>query len=510
MNNNSIKKQVPKNLLMNLISFLINILIGLWIVPYLVEHIGISAYGLVPLAMFFSAYISIIVQSLNSAINRFLLIALRKNNILEANKIFNTSLIIILAFILLQSMIMVLFILNLSYIINIPIGLEKDTFWLFLLTFIGFSISLLRGVFATPIFAQNRLDILRVIDIIHIVSRTLLIVVLFYIDTPRLFYIGIANLLSSFIIFSLTLFFSKRLVSVLNINFLLFDKKYLKDLSSMGSWILINQIGSLLFLKIDLFLANQFLGASVAGEYAILLQWNTLIRVFAGLLSGVLTPITMILYAKGDRVNLIKMLKITIKLMSIGMAIIIGTLTALSGDILSVWMGENFRYLETLMSIFLLPLVINLAVYPLFAIQTAYNRVKIPGIVTLLLGIANLILAILLLQWTTLEIYAIILAGIIILTLKNTFFTPIYASYLLKIPSFTFIKNYIYGIIFYIISYISTRIISTFYYIDGYITLILVATLSLTSSLLFFFIYLRFDEDLYSLIIKIIQKKGKK
>ena len=510
MDNKSLKKQMPKNLTLNLLSFLTNVLIGLWIIPYLVGHIGVAAYGLVPLAMFFSAYVSVIVQSLNSVVNRFLLIAIHKNNTNEANEIFNTSLIIMLIFIFIQSTIMSVIILNLSYLLDIPLGLKEDAFWLFLLTFIGFSFSLLRGIFATPIFAQNRLDILRSLDIIQILSRTAIIIILFSFNNPELIYVGIANLCGALIVFIQTLYFNRKLAPELKINFTLFNKTRVKELSHMGGWVLINQIGSLLFLKIDLFLANKFLGASIAGEYAIVLQWNMLIRVFAGLLSGVLTPITMILYAKGERVNLIKMLKITFKLMSIGMAIIIGILTALSGDILSIWMGENFRHLETLMTLSLLPLVINLAVYPLFAVQTAYNKVKIPGIVTLLLGLANLLLAILLLQWTTLGLYAIVLAGVIILTLKNTFFTPIYASYLLKIPSFSFIKYYIYGIAFYIVSYIFTSFISAFYQIDGYITLILVAILSLISSLLIFFVYLKFDEDLYSLIIKIVQKKGKK
>ncbi|MCK4442662.1 MAG: oligosaccharide flippase family protein, partial [Sulfurovaceae bacterium] len=387
MNNPNLKKQLPKNLIMNLLSFLTSTLIGLWIIPYLVKNIGLSAYGLVPLAMFFSTYISTIIQSLNSAINRFLLIAIQQDDTLEANRVFNTSLIIILSFISLQSIIMTIVIINLSYLISIPIGLENDAFWLFLLTFIGFSISLLRGVFSTTLFAYNRLDILRFIDMLHIIGRTLIIIFLFSVDTPQLIYVGIANILASIMTFLLTLYYSRKTYSSLHVNFALFDKKYVKELSQMGMWVLINQIGSLLFLKMDLFIANRFLGASMAGEYAIVLQWNTLIRVFAGLLSGIITPITMTLYAKDKREDLIKMLKIAFKLMAIGMSVLIGEITALSGDILSLWMGEEFRYLEYLILFSLLPSIINLSVNPLFAIQTAYNKVKTPAIVTLALGV---------------------------------------------------------------------------------------------------------------------------
>ncbi|MCK4442063.1 MAG: lipopolysaccharide biosynthesis protein, partial [Sulfurovaceae bacterium] len=487
--------------------------IGLWIIPYLVKNIGLSAYGLVPLAMFFSAYINIIIQSLNSAINRFLLIAIQQNSTIEANRVFNTSLIIILSFIALQSIIMTIVIINLSYLISIPIGLESDAFWLFLLTFIGFSISLLRGVFATTLFAHNRLDILRLIDIIQIISRALIIIFLFSIDTPQLIYVGIANILASIIIFLLTLYYSRKIYSSLHVNFALFDRKYVKELSQMGIWVLINQIGSLLFLKIDLFIANRFLGASMAGEYAIILQWNTLIRVFAGLLSGVITPITMIFYAKNKREDMIKMVKIAFKLMAIGMSVIIGEVTALSGDILSVWMGEEFRYLEYLMFFSLLPLIINLSVYPLFAIQTAYNRVKIPAIVTLILGLANLILAIVLVKWTTIGLYGIVLASATILTLKNSIFTPIYASHLLKIPLLSFTKYYLLSIFFYISSYSITTIFASFYHIDSYLILFSIMGLSILLSLIVFYIYLRFDNQLYQIFNKLLEykkfKKGK-
>jgi len=507
VNNLNLKKQLPKNLIMNLLSFLTNTLIGLWIIPYLVKNIGVSAYGLVPLAMFFSAYINIIIQSLNSAINRFLLIAIQKDDTLEANRVFNTSLIIMLLFIALQSIIMSIVIINLSYIINIPIGLERDAFWLFLLTFIGFSISLLRGVFATTLFAYNRLDILRLIDIIQIISRALIIILLFSIDTPQLLYVGVANILASIIIFSLTLYHSRKINKNLKVNFTLFDTKYVKELSKMSIWVLINQIGSLLFLKMDLFVANKFLGTSMAGEYAIILQWNTLIRVFAGLLSGVITPITMIFYAKDKREDMIKMVKVAFKLMAIGMSIIIGEVTALAGDILSIWMGEEFRYLEYLMIFSLIPLIINLSVYPLFAIQTAYNRVKTPAIVTLILGVANFLLAIVLVKWTTLGLYGIVLASATILTLKNSIFTPIYASHLLKIPLLSFTKYYLLSIFFYISSYGVTTFIASFYTLNSYLILFWVMGISILFLLFVFFLYLQFDTQLYTIVNKILERK---
>jgi membrane protein EpsK len=109
--------------------------------------------------------------------------------------------------------------------------------------------------------------------------------------------------------------------------------------------------------------------------------------------------------------------------------------------------GPQFAQLGPLMWILTLPLVINLSVLPLFTINVAFNKVRIPGIVTFIMGIGNIILAIslpLLLGW---GYYGVAVAGAIVLTLKNTFFTPWYATKIMNISPSTFNKSMIAGLI---------------------------------------------------------------
>ncbi len=91
MQNLNLSKQLPLNFIINIFSFALTLLIGLWLTPYLLKSLGIIAYGLIPLAMFFSQYISVILNAINISINRFLIISLQKNQDEEANQIFNTS-----------------------------------------------------------------------------------------------------------------------------------------------------------------------------------------------------------------------------------------------------------------------------------------------------------------------------------------------------------------------------------------------------------------------------------
>jgi membrane protein EpsK len=65
--------------------------------------------------------------------------------------------------------------------------------------------------------------------------------------------------------------------------------------------------------------------------------------------------------------------------------------------------------------------------------------VRWPGIVTLVLGIAQVALAITLVTTTGLGSAGVALAGAIVLTMKNAIFTPWYCARILKQPAWTFI-----------------------------------------------------------------------
>ncbi len=215
----------------------------------------------------------------------------------------------------------------------------------------------------------------------------------------------------------------------------------------MGWWVVINQIGSLLFLQIDLIVVNLLFGATSAGEYAIALQWVILLRAVAGVLSGVLTPTILSCYARKQTETLIRVTKSAVKLMGLAIALPIGLVCGLGPYLLTVWVGEEFAFLAPLMVLLTVHLAVNLAVQPLFPINVAYNRVRVPGIVTFFMGIGNFGLAVALPLLTGLGYYGVALAGAIVLTLKNAFFTPWYATRVLGVGAHTFTRSMLPGIV---------------------------------------------------------------
>ncbi|QYZ80454.1 polysaccharide biosynthesis protein [Methanofollis formosanus] len=438
--------QLPKNLAANIAYFLANVVIGVLLVPYFINTLGVAAYGLIPLATSVTGYVAIVVQSLNTAVSRFLTVDLQREDYAAANRTFNTALFGLTAVILLMVPVALAVAYFAPAIFHVPAGEETGAILLFLGVSTAFLIRSWSGNFTVQLFAYNRLDLQNLVNLTNLIVQTGLIVLLFALIGPDLALIGGAYLAGAVVASVVSIILARQVCPHLHLSLRAFDRTRVKDLGEMGWWVVINQIGSLLFLQIDLIVVNMLFGATSAGEYAIALQWVILLRAVAGVLSGVLTPTILSCYARNQTETLIKVSKSAVKLMGLAMALPIGLVCGLGSQLLTVWVGEEFASLGPLMILLTIHLAVNLAVLPLFSINVAYNQVRVPGIVTFVMGIGNFSLAIALALLTGWGYYGVAAAGAIVLTLKNTFFTPWYATRILGVDIHTFTRSLIPGI----------------------------------------------------------------
>lgn len=420
--------QVPRNALANILSFSLHLVIGIWFIPYLIRYIGIAAYGLIPLAASMASYAGLVTVSISGSVGRFLTIDIQRDNVESANRTLNTAFWALFLICLCLLVAIAAFSFHVERFFTIPQGIEQESRWLFFSTLLSFLLSTLAGPLGSVAYSHNRLDLMHMVKITGIIIQTVFVILCFFLFGASLFWVGLGYFLGALIVFLGYYKKGKKLAPFLHITPKHFDKTRLAEMGTMGGWILINQVGSLLFLQVELILANIFLGAAAAGEYAVVLQWSTLMRGMAGIVSGVLSPLVMISYARNDFEGVEGIAKKAVFFMGIGIAFPIGLLCGLAPNILSIWIGSEFAGLAPLMVLMLGHLVINLAVLPLFIINVAYNQVRVPGLVTLFMGIANIGLSLFFVLFGNLGMYGIALAGAIMLTLKNALFTPWYAS----------------------------------------------------------------------------------
>ena len=424
----STSKQFVVNVSSNTVVMLLNVLIGLWYTPYLIQNLGVAVYGLVILATSLTIYMSIFNASIDNAVGRFLTIDIRRQEFDLANRTFNTAMwsAILICIFLLPVVVIVAY--RTPYWFDVPVGQDNSVIVLFMTVMLAYLLIIPRSVFTSSAFAHNRLDLKNLITLSNTVVRVLFVLSFFSLFmTPQAWQVGVATLLGSFISLLISISICRRLTPELTLHLYLFDKTKWSSMVGMSGWLFIDQIGSLLFLNIDLIVVNRYLGAEVQGQYGSVLQLIILLRTLSTVITTALTPIALGQLARQDMSQMALMTRKAIKWMGLFVALPIGGLIGFSSPFLRLWLGDEFVVLTPLLILLSAHLCVNLAVRPLFPIQTALNKVRIPGLVTLLLGILNLGLAIWWVEWDQLGM-GVALAGAVVLTLKNTVFTPIYGA----------------------------------------------------------------------------------
>lgn len=454
----TLKQQIPWNLAGNVLYFTISLIIGLSIVPFFISTLGIAVYGLIVLAASLNGYVGLFTQSLNAAISRYLTVDLQREDYVTANKTFNTAFFGISGVMILMIPVALFLSIFAPTMFDVPSGQETGVIFLFLGVIGAFLICSWSGNFTVSLFAYNRLDLLNLVNIVNIIVQVLLIVTFFSFKGPSLALVGLAYLIGGVAASVLAIYLSRRINPHLKINILDFDRSRLRDLTGMGWWVIVNQVGATLIIPTYPIVVNIFFGATSAGEFSIALQWVILLYAIAGILSGVFTPIVFTYYARKLRDELVQITKSAVKFMGLAMALPIGLICGFGSELLTIWVGEEYSSLALLIVALTIPLTYNLAVIPFFSINIAYNQVKLPGIATFFAGVGNILLAVAFALYTDLGYYGVAIASAVVLLFKNGIFIPWYTTRLLGVPARTFNYSIIAGVL-------STIIIATFAYI---------------------------------------------
>lgn len=419
------------NLCANLGQLGLSLVIGVWYVPFLVRHLGAAAYGLIPLSSSLTSYMALITLGLNSAVGRYLTISLEQEDHHKANLIFNTSFwgsVILTAFLVLPAAFGIVY---LDALINVPAGYSAEARWLFVGATAAFLLNELKTPFDVSSFCRNRFDLRNIVAITELLTRVGLVVLLFYVLRPRISYVGLGIFCGTVISTVGAVWLWKVLTPTLNVRLRDFDRSMLGNLASTGGWVIINQIGAILYLNIDILVANRLFGPEKSGKYAAILQLPYLIRLLGTTVVAVFSPTVLYYFARNDLEGLMVFLRRAIKCLGLVLALPIALMCGFAEPLLRLYLGPGFSELSPLLFLMAAHLCINVAVLPLLGLQLAANKVKTPAIVTVFMGLANLGLALLLAGPVGWGLYGIAAAGAIMLTAKNVCFTPAYGAHIL-------------------------------------------------------------------------------
>ena len=434
-------KRLAINLFSNLIAFGVQFGISFILTPYLINSLGSEAYGFVPLANNFISYINIITIALNSMASRFLTIEMSRGNTHQAQVYFNSVLVantILAAVLAVPSFFFVLFI---DRCMNIPVHLLTDVQMTFAYALLGMEVSLVFSVYGEVFYIKNRLDLSAKRNIEANLLRAVVLIVLFSVLRPKIYYITITMLIVNVYLCAANVHYTHRLTPELGVNIRLFDGKAVKTLLSSGVWNSVNQLSTVLLTTLDIYLANLLVGAQASGEYSIVKTVPNFILALASTLVGVFVPQFTIHYARNERKKLIDSVDFSIKIMGYLLMIPVGFLLVFGSDFFRLWVpSQNSEYLQGLSILTLLPIVVTGSVNTIFNIYTVTNKLRTPALTWIGFGIANVASVIVLAEVAHLGLWSIPIASLFWGLVRNLTFTPIYGAYCLGLPWHTFYK----------------------------------------------------------------------
>lgn len=441
---------------------------GFYYVPYLINNLGISLYGVLPLALIINQFISVISGSLTGALTRFFSIASEKKEYDLASKYLGTSKFVMLI-IIGVALVFVLFIIYfIEDFFSIPQGYELDVRILILFTFLGFSFSLFANIYNIVLYSKNRLDLINVTKICRILLKFLFVILLFSGLSIKIYYVGLATMLTEFIVLLMSYFYYKRnKESGINSSMSLFDKASLGVVMTMSIWIVLQQLGDLGLYKIDTIIVNMFWSSVESGVISSMSEFIMYALMMVTIISTLFGPLILIAYSN-DRHEEVENLTLDNSLVvGVLSAIGAGVLFGYSEFILQSWLendevslSSHFLSIKSL----LIPFYASAGVFAF--VSRSWNKVKFPAIATVCIGVLNLVLVIIISVFfkSSLGIVGILITSLILGVIQSYMINGLYFCHLYPGNVKTVIINFIkISFVLFFSSFISFYAHLTFY-----------------------------------------------
>lgn len=504
------KKKLTINMIASLICFVINMGINFFLSPYIIKNIGTEAYGFVSLANNFVNYATIITIALNSMAERYITIALHKNKKEEANKYFTSVLVANIITLLVLVIPAIVIIMELENILNIGEQLVNDVKILFTIMFINFFVTIIDSTYSISTFATNNLYLKSIRTVESYIIKVGILIIMFMIFKPAVFYIGIATLIASIFILIADIFYTIKLLPDIKVQKKYFSWKKVKILITSGIWNTITKLGQLLTDGLDLILCNLMINPVAMGQLAIAKTINGIFSSLMSTVSNIFQPDLTILFAKRRIRDLVSSLKRAMKINGFFANIPLAFIIAFGPYFFQLWTPTEDSQVLTILTILTIQgVIVSGAITPMYAVYTITNKIKTDAILRIVLGIINIAIVYILLETTNLGIYAVAGVSTTVGTIFNLFFVPMYTSYCLRIKKSAFypiLLKYIFTTILIIIAllFLNKVIIP-----NSWIELIVAGMLSVIIGLIInYFILLNKQERQY--LFDIILRKGLK
>ena len=416
-------------------AFLLNYLIQMVLTPYITETVGADAYGFVTLAKNFAQYAAILTAALNSFAARHIAVAYHNKDYRKANAFFSSAFfgdMILASGLLLIAAFLIAF---LERILQIPAALVAEVKTLFLYVFVNFWIVTVLTVFESAAYIQSKLDTAGLFKGLSYLTEALILGALFLLAPARVSYVGIGMICASLVVGLGNLYLCRRYTPELSIKRKDFSFAAVKKLVIDGIWTSINSLGEILNSGLDLIVCNLLLTPLHMGQVAIAKTVHSMFYGLFVIINPAFQPMFLKSYAEKDKPMLLEELKLAMKVSSMLSNIAFSGFLALGLAFYRLWIPhQDTKIIYELTLINCLTLIPGGPMQPLYYIYTLTMKKKVPCFITIAGGICNVAGMYLLIKYTGLGVYSVVLTTAVVMMFINFITNPLYMAHVLNLP----------------------------------------------------------------------------
>ncbi len=432
------------SIITNLFSFCIQLCISLFVTPIIMHKVGTDAFGFIGLANDFIIYLSLVTTVLNSVSGRFIAVALYKNEVKKANEYFNSVLFVNLILSFIFIVIGIIFIPNIQHFLDVPSNLVNDVKLTFLFTLLTYILNIMISIYTTATFVKDRLDIQGVRNILQYALRGICVVSLFVFLPPRIYLLSIATLIVAVFISVFDVSVFRRFMPEVSINVKKFKIYAVKELAASGGLLAITNLSSVLLSGLDLLIANLLLGSYNMGLLSASKTLPNNLSSAVIVVASLFTPTFISLYSQNKMKLLKEEIFSSMKMIAFVLFVPLAGFMIFSQDFYFLWLNQKsakeIMLITVLSNITVIEAFFNGISFPLAQLSLVTNKMRLPVMVSLGVGMSNTIIVLVLLEFTDLGVFAIASVSTILLVIRYLFFNPWYAAHVLHMDIKIFYK----------------------------------------------------------------------
>lgn len=471
-------KKISMNLIGQVVSFLCSIGISFLLTPFIIGNLGQETYGFVGLANNFISYITLFTVAMNGMLSRYITVEYSKKNYEQASGYFTTALFAQVVLAVLLFIPMMLLAGKVDSVVNISPEIVPDVRILWTLIFLSFLLGLPAAGFGTATFAKNRLDISAAISVASNLLRVMILLVTFAFFPARVWYVGLASICSGMFSIVCNYICKRKMLPEVKCSKEYFDFRYIKNLLVVGIWNSLNRLQQILITGLDLLLTNLFVSSVEMGLLSVAKTLPTQISTLIGTVSSAFDPSMTIAYGEGDMDAFIKQTKMSMKLSGFLCSAPIIGVVCFGLNFYSLWVPSlseaDLLKVQICAVLTLLPQVFSVYIFPLYTVNTITTKLKTPVLLSIAIGITNVIIVYILLKLTNLGVYAVAGVSSILWILRIFLFVPPYAAWTLQLKWSTFYGPLLRGVVNVAVLIGFMGLVSRFVWASSWLSLVLI------------------------------------